>query len=154
MKLAMSLLFALFAGMACAGEPSPAERDAAKLATALVARDYPAVADLTHPAVIKAAGGTDGVIKMLQDANAGLTVNSMKFHKPRHIRNVRGTLIAKFPFRTNATLDGKSVDFDSFYIGLSSDKQNWRFVDCEGVTQSYLRQLVPGYKDNLDLKGC
>ncbi len=58
------------------------------------------------------------------------------------------------PYRSNVTYKGKTVDLDSFYIGFSVDKKGWKFVDCEGVTQAYLGQLLPGYKNNLELKGC
>ncbi len=139
---------------AFAAEPSPAERDARKLGDALVARDYMTVASLTHPAVVKAAGGPEKVVRQLQAANAGLTTHSMTFHEPAQITEVGGTRIAVFPYRTTVTLNGKTVEFDSFYIGFTADRRNWKFIDCEGITQEFLEHLLPGYKRQLTFNGC
>lgn len=153
-KLPWALAACLLSAAALAASLGPGELAARKLGAALAARDYQTVADLTHPAVVKAAGGPEAVTKRLQTANAGLTIHSMKFGKPEQLASVGDTRIGVFPYRSRVTLNDKTVEFGSFYIGFSWDRKSWKFIDCEGVTQDYLAKLLPGYNDNLALKGC
>ena len=157
-KQAMSLMLVLAAGLASgaagAGDISSAQRDADKIAAATVAKNFAGVAEFTHPLVVKRAGGAAAMVKQLDTAYAEITINSMKFGKPEQITDVDGTLIGVFPFREKVTVKGKSVEVPSFYIGFAADKEHWKFIDCEGVTQEYLAALLPGYHNHLKLHGC
>lgn len=167
MKHVKGLLLAL-ALAACrsppAGEESPGARDAARLAHALMDKDFRTVVALTWPAVVERAGGEEAVIAQLKNAQRGVTTNSMEFSRLTQLTPVDGKLLAVFPYRSKVTLDNVTVGsvtikhkvatFASFYIGLSADRRHWTFIDCEGVTQDYLAAMVPGYQKTLKLDGC
>jgi len=124
------------------------------MAAAMVDKDFATVAELTHPKVVAQVGGAMALAKRLDTAYAGLTVKSMKFARPEQIQDVRGTLIGVFRFREKILVRSQIVEVNSFYIGFAAGKSNWKFIDCDGVTQHYLAALLPGYTSNLDLNGC
>ena len=150
----MALALCVVSAAALAADLAAAERAADKMADAFLARNYQAIVALTHPTVVKVAGGPDATAKKIEQANAELTYTSMKFGKPQQISDVGSALVGIFPYHSNITYRKQALEVNSFFIGISTDKRTWKFIDCEGVTQPYLAQLIPGYQNNLELKGC
>ena len=146
----------LFAGTVIAGNENYAQTSANKLAGYFVNENYVGVAKLTHPAVVKATGGTEATAKHIKSSfdGVGLKITSMTFSAPRQTVDVNGLLLAVLPYTSEMIYQDENIEVNSLYIGFSTNSKKWYFIDCEGVTHKLLGKFAPGYKNNLSLEGC
>ena len=146
----------LFAGNVIAGSDNYAQIAANKLASYFVNENYVGVAELTHPAVVKATGGIEATANHIKSTfnEVDLIITSMTFSAPRQTVDVNGLLLAVLPYTSVMVYQNENIEVNSLYIGFSKNSKKWYFIDCEGVTQELLGQFAPGYKNDLKLDGC
>lgn len=155
-RIAVITCLSLTAGSVLADLKTDAQNEANKLARALVKQDYKTVAALTHPVVVKSAGGIDAIADLLARSFSDnqIAITRMQFTQPSQLNDSGKLLMAKLPYSSTAQVQEQSFELNSFYVGFSANQRQWYFVDCEGITQDILKQLAPGYNGKLNLDGC
>ena len=131
---------------------------ATEVGRAMLEENHARMADLTHPMLIKLAGGRDTYIKKLEEMandlrHQGLKFQSFDFGTPSALRESGGVLYAIYPYFLRLTgPNGELARQPAYLICTSSDGGiTWKFLDGAGVKddRSKLKQLLPRFPDDL-----
>jgi len=152
--IALSLL--LVSSLSHAADSDEAQTQANLLGTAMTKQDYLGVAKMTHPEVVKRMGGEDKLASYLDQAfkDGGIRFTRMQFQKPLQLNSSGRVILAKVPYQAVVSIGEEEGVSESFYIGFLVKKNQWAFVDCEGISQDILQVLSTGYDGGLNLSGC
>ncbi|MDB5349010.1 MAG: hypothetical protein JWN86_257 [Planctomycetota bacterium] len=128
---------------------------AKKCGDATVKGDFATVLDLTHPDLIKAAGGREVVLKGVNESmtkmkEQGVVMEAMKAELPKSLTRSDSGCFAIIPVTVQMTSPGAKITAKSFLVGFSSDDgKTWTFLDGT-VGEKTLRKLVPSIPKELE----
>jgi len=142
-----------------AGEKPPkqaAKEKVEDMNAALLKGIYGKVADLTHPSVVKLAGGRDkmrAVVELMakQLKEKGAEIRSLKTGEPGEPIRAGADLYIVVPYRLEMKAKVGTIKHNSFVIGVSPDSGNtWTFVNGE-MTPEQTKRLLPDLPKRLKL---
>lgn len=126
-----------------------AAQDAAnKCAEATVKGDFAMLASLTHPAVVKAAGGREEMIKKITAAMEEMKGKGFKFDETKvepatKLVKSGSSLYCVLPTTNKMSFQAKTITLKTFLLGVSTDDgKTWTFLDGNGG-EAGLRKIVP-----------
>ena len=127
-----------------------AARDfAEKCGKAMVEGDYEALVDLTHPALIKAAGGREAMTSALKSSMAqmkqeGFRFESMTSEPPKRLDPSAKALYCVVPTSLKVVKAGEvQITTSGFLLGISADDgKTWTFLDGSPGEET-LRRVLP-----------
>ncbi len=121
-----------------------------RMAKALMAKDLNTFSTYVLPAVMKAAGGKDAMIKgmkksMADMAKSGQGFIAMRIETPSALIDTAGTLQCTLPETVRMKTDQGIVDNHTTLLAVSLDKgKTWKFVDLAGPDALLqLRGMMP-----------
>jgi len=149
----------LLIGLSALVAQAPPTTDAARLKTAFeqakrcgdatVGGNYETLADLTNPAIVKAAGGRETMIKQVGESMAkmkaqGVSLDSMKAEAPETLYRSGTSVYCVVPMIVTVTAPGNKITSKGFLLGVSDDDgANWSFADGSPGEEK-IRALLPG----------
>lgn len=125
-----------------------AAHESAKMcAEATVKGDVEKLISLTHPAIVKLAGGKDAMLKVLKKSLEDMKTQGFKFNESKvepaksMIKGESG-LYCILPITSKMSIQGKKITINTFLLGVSADDgKTWTFLDGNGGEDS-LRQVL------------
>ncbi len=124
---------------------------------ALVSEDYATFAKCTHPKVVKALGGPEGMAKFLRSGREKMRTEGADFlsgtvEAPSELIPAGKLLVAILPTTITMKVPGGKLVKRSHLIGISRDRgRHWTFIDREGLNADNLKQFVPGLPARVQL---
>jgi hypothetical protein len=110
--------------------------------------DFAKFADLTHPAVVKEAGGRDKIIELLtmkvKDLkDRGIEFVSMKVADPTDAATAGDERYVVVPYALEMKVPDGKATVKTYLLAVSSDKgKTWTFVDGAGLKDDAMRKKV------------
>ncbi len=131
-------------------------RDSQQFASYMNEINFDGVASMTHPKIVKAAGGESNaaimIKKLLSENPLGGSFKNMNFKTPNSIVSIKNNLGAVVPYDVLLEVNGKQAVMESFYIAWSDNEgEKWYFADGSRVNQRALEALFLGYSGQLVL---
>ncbi len=162
MKSFLALLFAL-AVCCCvtqAADDAPLKKivkgKVEEMNNAIIKEDFAKVVDLTHPKVVKQAGGREKMISALESGIKGLRskgyeIRSVKVDDPSDPVAVGSDLFIVVPFLLEMKVPGGKGRQKSFVIGVSTDQgRSWVFIAGDQDIKQ-IKMWLPSFPDQLKL---
>ncbi len=118
--------------------------------------NYSRIAELTHPALVKAVGGQAAMIAMIERGNDKLTAVGIKIRgaaigDPGRIVASGSEWFLVVPFVLEMKVPNGKLFGRTFVIGVSIDRgATWRFLNGDVEPQA-LKQLLPNLPEQLRL---
>lgn len=119
------------------------------LAKATVASDFKTVVKYTYPKVVKAMGGPDKIIAVMnkgfQDMKSqGAAFKDAIIGEPGQILTGRTEFYSVVPLKLIMESNGEKFYTTSSLLAISADKgKNWTFIDAGNMTKAQLKQFFP-----------
>lgn len=120
---------------------------AEELANATLKGDYNKVIDLTHPAIVEAAGGREKLLELVNKDSEGMKKRGFEFVSAvvgdtKQIEKVDTDIFAVLPMTlTMKTPEGKGTQ-EAHMVAVSSDNgSNWKFLNS--LDQEEFNQMFP-----------
>jgi hypothetical protein len=133
---------------------------AEEMGRASLRQDHQRMADLTHPALVRQAGGRSKYIQMLDSTakeikSQGFGLAGIHFEAPSALVESAGNVYAVIPYKMDMTGPGGAQGTTpGYFIGVSADGgRSWKFVDGAGADgdRGNVKQMLPGFPDELAL---
>jgi len=123
---------------------------------ALIKEDYNKVADLTHPSVVKKAGGKEKMIAGMETSlkdmkSKGFSFEAVKVEEPSDPVSSDSEIFVVVPFVLQMKAPGGKLKSKSFVIGVSSDQgKSWVFVNGD-LDIEKVKLILPTLPEKLKL---
>lgn len=127
-----------------------------ELNTALLKEDFNKVVSLTHPKLVKIAGGKKALVESMESGtksmtSKGISISSVETNEPSGIVKSTTEMYTVVPFTLKMTVPKGTMRVQSFVIGVSSDEaKTWTFVNGD-VDDEALKQVLPDLPKDLKL---
>jgi hypothetical protein len=153
MKSFIGILFNFSFLLQCHGQvahaPQNISRQASKMGTAFVKKDYVTFANYIYPLILKSMGGqakmADVLKKSIDDMESqGMSITSITFAEPSAILKSGKELQAAIAQHTEIKLQKGRLVSTSTLIAVSSDNgTDWKFIDTSNKDLATLRKALP-----------
>jgi len=154
MKTAVQILGAvLMAGVALAApDADMVKKQAQQCADAMVAKNYDAIVNFTHPNLLKAAGGKEAVRKALEASMKEVTTQGIAFEKttigsasePKKVGKALVSLVGQEVVLR--TPQGRQKHESTLVAYSYDDGKNWVFADTDQMDEATFFKYFPELK--------
>jgi hypothetical protein len=134
-----------------------AKADAQKCADAQITKDYAKVVSFTHPALVKAAGGKEALLKALEAAMKEVAKQGIAFEKTvipsaTEPKKVGNALVSQVTQQVTLRVPDGRLTQESTLLGFSYDEgKNWVFADTVEMDEAAYDKLFPELKGVIPL---
>lgn len=136
-----------------------AVKEAGETAQAMLDLDFKTITKYTHPNIIKAMGGKDQMVAILENSFSGMTQSGVKFEESKvgkllTFKKEQGQyrcLIENF-LTMSMQQQGKRVKRKSTLFGFYNDKiKQWTFVEANKMQGGTAASLFPDFKTSITI---
>lgn len=134
-------------------------KEASETAQAMLDLDFKTIAKYTHPNIIKAMGGEDKMIAILENSFGGMLQSGVKFEESKigklldfkKEQNQYRCLIENF-LTMSMQQQGKRVKRKSTLFGFYDEKiKKWTFVEANKMQGGAASKLFPEFKTSITI---
>lgn len=131
-------------------------KQAKRVTTAVVERDFELFAKLTHPKLVEEMGGPKKFVAYLEaesvaDGRQGFEILDTTLEPPGEWAESESNLFVIIPYEIEIRSPKGRLLTKSFLIGISADKgKEWKFLDGNGPIDK-VKKIVPDFPDSLKL---
>ncbi|MDB6076271.1 MAG: hypothetical protein JWO82_18 [Akkermansiaceae bacterium] len=133
------------------------KKQAQACADAMIAKNFEAMADTTHPRVLEAMGGREQMLTTVKAAVAkieeqGFKITSSEIGTPEDVKKIGAMTVSIVPDRIVIKVPGGKLTSESHLLGISEDEgKTFKFIDIGPIKKEQLEQIFPEFAGQLTL---